>query len=253
MGEERGAASAGADIKEAGPSEPVEVYGLDAVPEAGETLLVVDSEARAKEVTRERRLAAAQGTARIRVAEAAETARAETAARERMLRERRQELDRQLEKEGFYNPRYRARLISMRLEEEASDAARADELAAAEKSRAFADGIIETGLPESMPVIVKADVAGTNEALVDMLASLSAVSPVPIKVIRAEVGAISDGDVREAASHGACVVGFNVHTVGKAVDRNADQLGVHRKGWRGRSCGSLRGQGQGAFRSRLHV
>ncbi|MGI9417688.1 MAG: translation initiation factor IF-2 [Geminicoccaceae bacterium] len=41
----------GQNIKEAGPSTPVEILGLDGVPEAGDLLVVVDSEKRAREIT----------------------------------------------------------------------------------------------------------------------------------------------------------------------------------------------------------
>src|SRR6185437_4651749 len=40
----------GETVKEAGPSSPVEVLGLSAAPEAGDEMVVVDSEARAREV-----------------------------------------------------------------------------------------------------------------------------------------------------------------------------------------------------------
>ena len=224
MGEERGGRQ-GAEIKRAGPSEPVEVYGLDAVPEAGETLMVVGSERRAREVARERQFASSQGAARAMVSEAARRSRAENEEREMLLRARRRQMDADFEAQGFYNPRYRAKLIALKLEEEAGDETRARAAEAEARSRAFADGVIEGEL-ECVPVIVKADVAGTNEALVDMLNTLSSRSPLPIKVLRAEVGVISDGDVREAAGQGAAVVGFNVGTSGKAVERLAEREGV---------------------------
>ena len=41
----------GQPIKEAGPSSPAEILGLDGVPEAGDLLVVVDSEKRAREIT----------------------------------------------------------------------------------------------------------------------------------------------------------------------------------------------------------
>ncbi len=41
----------GANVKEAGPSVPVEVLGFDSAPEAGDQFAVVESEARAREIT----------------------------------------------------------------------------------------------------------------------------------------------------------------------------------------------------------
>ena len=41
----------GQQLKEAGPSQPVEVLGLDGAPEPGEAFVVVDTEARAREIT----------------------------------------------------------------------------------------------------------------------------------------------------------------------------------------------------------
>ncbi|MEZ5844754.1 MAG: translation initiation factor IF-2 [Hyphomicrobiaceae bacterium] len=60
----------GTNVKEAGPSFPVEVLGFDSAPEAGDQFAVVESEARAREITdyriRKRRetLGPAGGTAR---------------------------------------------------------------------------------------------------------------------------------------------------------------------------------------------
>ncbi|HEV2558769.1 MAG TPA: translation initiation factor IF-2 [Microvirga sp.] len=58
----------GSPIKEAGPSVPVEVLGFNGTPEAGDRVAVVESEARAREVTeyrqrQKRELAAARGSA----------------------------------------------------------------------------------------------------------------------------------------------------------------------------------------------
>ncbi len=58
----------GENIKEAGPSTPVEVLGFAGTPEAGDRLAVVESEARAREVTeyrtRQRRNSPVRGAAR---------------------------------------------------------------------------------------------------------------------------------------------------------------------------------------------
>jgi translation initiation factor IF-2 len=45
----------GTDMKEAGPSVPVEILGLDAAPEAGDEFAVVENEKQAREVTEYRR------------------------------------------------------------------------------------------------------------------------------------------------------------------------------------------------------
>ncbi len=41
----------GENVKEAGPSVPVEVLGFDSAPEAGDEFAVVENEARAREIT----------------------------------------------------------------------------------------------------------------------------------------------------------------------------------------------------------
>ena len=50
----------GEQVREAGPSTPVEVLGFQATPEAGDRLGVVESEARAREVTEYRQRPAAR-------------------------------------------------------------------------------------------------------------------------------------------------------------------------------------------------
>ena len=68
----------------------------------------------------------------------------------------------------------------------------------------------------------------TEPLLFHLLAKLSVTSPLPIKVLRAEVGAITDADVREAAGQDAAVVGFNVGTAGKGVERLAEPVAALR-------------------------
>jgi translation initiation factor IF-2 len=63
----------GQPVEEAGPSVPVEILGLDGVPDAGDPLVVVDSERRAREITeyrqRKRREQTAAATGRGTVEE----------------------------------------------------------------------------------------------------------------------------------------------------------------------------------------
>ncbi|MQL41603.1 translation initiation factor IF-2, partial [Escherichia coli] len=60
-----------------------------------------------------------------------------------------------------------------------------------------------------MPVIVKADVQGTVQAVTDALRTLNS-SQVFVNVVHVGVGPISQSDVDLAQACGACIVGFNV-------------------------------------------
>ena len=65
----------GEQVREAGPSTPVEVLGFQATPEAGDRLGVVESEARAREVTEYRRACGARRWWRTPPARAARSSR----------------------------------------------------------------------------------------------------------------------------------------------------------------------------------
>ncbi|MGL1381477.1 hypothetical protein ACSTIP_00125, partial [Vibrio parahaemolyticus] len=59
----------GENVDYAGPSEPVEILGFDSAPEAGDPFAVVESEARAREITdyrvrKRRQTLGSAGTAR---------------------------------------------------------------------------------------------------------------------------------------------------------------------------------------------
>ena len=64
------------------------------------------------------------------------------------------------------------------------------------------------GEVKALPLIIKADVQGSQEALVQSLVKLST-DEVRVNVIHAAVGAISESDVNLAQASGAVVLGFN--------------------------------------------
>ncbi|HNR60231.1 MAG TPA: translation initiation factor IF-2 [Thauera sp.] len=64
------------------------------------------------------------------------------------------------------------------------------------------------GEVKTLPLIIKADVQGSQEALVQSLQKLST-DEVRVNVIHAAVGAISESDVNLAQASGAVIIGFN--------------------------------------------
>ncbi len=139
----------GRQVKEAGPSVPVEVLGLGAVPNAGDQLTVVENEARAREVA----------TYRMSV------------------------LDKK-----------RTTVAPVTLE------------------NMFANRASTT---IEFPLIVKADVQGSTEAIVNALNKIST-DEIRVRVLHSGVGAITESDVTLAASTGAPIIGFNVRPNSKA-------------------------------------
>jgi len=146
----------GRQVKEAGPSMPVEVLGLSAVPSAGDPFTVVENEARAREVASYR-----QGV-----------------------------IDRK-------------RTTSAPLSLENMFANHASTVA-------------------EVPLVIKADVQGSVEAIVHALNRLST-DEVRVRVLHSGVGAITESDVTLASASGAPIIGFNVRPNAKArevADRN---------------------------------
>jgi translation initiation factor IF-2 len=150
----------GRQVKEAGPSVPVEVLGLSAVPSAGDPFTVVENEARAREVADYRQSV----------------------------------LDRK---------RTTAAPISL--------------------ENMFATHASTT---KELPLVIKADVHGSVEAIVSALNKLST-DEIKVRVLHSGVGAITESDVTLAASTGAPIIGFNVRPNAKArevADRNKVEL-----------------------------
>jgi translation initiation factor IF-2 len=139
----------GRQVKEAGPSVPVEVLGLSAVPSAGDPFTVVENEARAREVAAYR-----QGV-----------------------------LDKK-----------RTTSAPVSLE------------------NMFASHASTT---KELPLVVKADVQGSVEAIVQALARLST-DEIRVRVLHSGVGAITESDVTLASASGAPIIGFNVRPNAKA-------------------------------------
>ena len=83
---------------------------------------------------------------------------------------------------------------------------------------------IEEGEMKTLPLIVKADVQGSVEAVTQSLEKLSN-EEVRVKVIHGAVGAISESDVMLANASNAIIIGFNVRPHPAAAE-NAKRDGV---------------------------
>ncbi len=141
----------GKQIKEAGPSMPVEVLGLGGVPSAGDQLSVVENEQRAREVAQYRQ-------------------------------------EKATEKRTALAPTNFDTMFA-----------------------GLASNVIE------WPVVVKADVQGSVEAIVNALHNIST-DEIKVRVLNAGVGAITETDVNLAAASNAPIIGFGVRPNAKARD-----------------------------------
>ena len=151
----------GERVKEAGPSVPVEVLGLNGTPEAGDVLNVTETEAQAREIAEYR-------------AQAAKDKRAAAGA---------------------------ATTLEQLMQKAKDD-----------------ENVTE------MPILVKADVQGSAEAIVQAMEKIGN-DEVRVRVLHSGVGAITETDIGLAEASGAPVMGFNVRA--NASARNtANQKGV---------------------------
>ena len=156
----------GGAAKTAGPAVPVEILGLSGVPLAGDEVVVVENERRAREVSEFR-----QARAREK-----EVARGAPLNLEQLFSEIK-------EKEG----------------------------------------------KSELPLVIKADVQGSVEALVGALGRLGT-EEVAVRVLHSGVGGITESDVTLAAASDATIVGFNVRANAQARElaaRCAIELRYH--------------------------
>ncbi len=134
----------GKNAKEAGPSIPVEIQGLSEVPGAGEEVLVVQDERKAREIA--------------------------------------------LFRQGKFRDVKLAKQQAAKLEN---------------MFEQMAEGEVKT-----LPLIIKADVQGSQEALAQSLNKLST-PEVRVQIVHAAVGGISESDVNLATASKAVIIGFN--------------------------------------------
>ena len=127
-------------------------------------------------------------------------------------------------------------LVAMESEKEAKEIAdkrkelaRAKELSKSTKvSLDELGSLIAEGKIKKLPLVVKADVQGSLEAIKSALADLKN-EEVKVEVIHGGVGGITESDVLLAdASENAIILGFNVRPTG-AVKKKAQDLGVEIK------------------------
>jgi translation initiation factor IF-2 len=154
----------GQTIQEAGPSVPVEVLGFNGPPEAGDRLAVVESEARARQVTDYR-------------------------------------AHQKREKSAASNAGMRGSLEQMMSQ-------------------------LKTTGRKDFPLIVKADVQGSLEAILGSLEKLGT-DEVAARILHAGVGGISESDVTLAEGFGAAIIGFSVRAnkeAAAAAKRNGIEI-----------------------------
>jgi translation initiation factor IF-2 len=141
----------GKATKEAGPSIPVEIQGLSEVPAAGEEVIVLPDERKAREIAMFR-----QGKFRD----------------VKLAKQQAAKLESMLEQMG-------------------------------------------EGEVQNLPLIVKADVQGSQEALVHALLKLST-AEVRVQIVHGAVGGISESDVNLATASKAVIIGFNTRADAQA-------------------------------------
>lgn len=151
----------GKPVQSAGPSIPVEIQGLTEVPAAGDELMVLSDERKAREIA--------------------------------------------LFRQGKFRDVKLARQQAAKLE-------------------SMFDNMGEGAGTQTLALIVKTDVQGSQEALVSSLVKLST-EEVRVQVVHAAVGGISESDVNLAIASNAVIIGFNVRAEASAK-KTAESNGI---------------------------
>ena len=138
-------------LKEVGPSTPIEVLGLQGVPQAGDSFQVVKDEVKGRQIVAFRQAQRRQKT---------------------LIKSSRMSL------ETLYQQ-------------------------------------VKQGGVKELPIILKCDVQGSVEVIIDILNKLSS-EKVKLKIVHSGTGAINESDVLLASASNAIIIGFNVRPERKA-------------------------------------
>lgn len=188
---------AGKRVKQVAPGNPVRVVGLKGLPEAGDALLAVDSEEKAKEVIEQRREIIEWELMATVEDEEEESTGAPVHRRRKHSRTRRKWEEQEL-----------------RRRQEAEEAKRIAALKAGD----------EGYIANVVPIIVKTDSVGVISAIDELISSLPSDEAV-IKRIMAAVGPVTSSDLAMAEATGAIVYTFNVKHPA-SIDREAFEKSV---------------------------
>lgn len=193
----------GCAVREAGPSTAVEVVGWKELPSAGETILEVESEQRAREVVEWRSHAEEQ----------------QKLQEEMIAIEQKQKLhleEYRREREGLSHLSWRQRKVALYRANKTRFATRPSE-------RMQSDQL-------SLPLIIKGDVDGSVEAILNILDSYDAQQQCELEVVHFGIGDISENDINMAEMFGGSIYGFNVaasHGIEQLAARKGIPLRLH--------------------------
>ncbi|KAJ0406957.1 hypothetical protein P43SY_005190 [Pythium insidiosum] len=188
----------GKRVKEARPGMPVRVIGLKGLPNAGDALLTVESEDRAKEVVEQR-----EEMIQWDLLAEAEDAEAETTGG--VVQHRRRK---------YMGAHAKSREIERRRRQAAEEAERIASLKVGE----------EGYVAKVVPIIIKTDSVGVISAIDDLIATLPS-DEAAIKRILGAVGPVTSSDLALAETTGATIYEFNVRHP-SSIDHEALQKNV---------------------------
>lgn len=178
---------AGASLKTAGPGTPVEVTGWSVLPTAGDEVLGAANEKEAKQVVQNRILRAEQMQQLLDI----------EAINEKRLKEREEAIRLAASSSSSSSP-------------PTTDASHTTKTEGEESTTSpVASGTSNPKAKIEVPFIVKGDVSGSVEAIIDSISGIGN-AQVSLKVIDSGVGAVTDSDILRAVASNGTIIAFGV-------------------------------------------